>query len=104
MYLGRPIGWGLVYLEIVLVGAVWPRLHAWPRVALLGATVAVMLSHWWALILTAQGHGMPLVTLQSADKPWETLLVLPLGWLLLLMTMPVLGGNSTQGNSKGDAA
>jgi hypothetical protein len=84
LYLGRPVGWGLIYLEIVVLVAVWPDRPRWQRVGLLGAAVALMASHWWALVLTIRGEGLQLLTLQSADRPWETWLILPLSWLLLL--------------------
>ena len=44
-------------------------------------------SHLGAFILTLQGHGLPLFTLQRTDFPWETWLVIPLSWLLLLRAM-----------------
>jgi hypothetical protein len=84
LYLGRPVGWGLIYLEIVVVGAVWPALSRWPRIVLLAVTLAVMISRWWALLLTLQGQGFQLLTIQSAERPWETWVVLPLCWLLLI--------------------
>jgi len=33
-----------------------------------------------ALVLTGLGDGVPLLTLQPADRPWETWLVLPVAW------------------------
>lgn len=84
---GRPILWTLIYWELVVVVAVWPLLVRWQRVVLLGAVAALMASHWWALVLTLQGHGLPLFTLQRADFLWETWLVIPLSWLLLLRAM-----------------
>jgi hypothetical protein len=84
LYWGRPVGWGLIYLELVLVSSAWPSLPRWGRLLLLALVVALMASHWWALVLTARGEGMPLLTLQRADLPWETWLVLPLSWLLVL--------------------
>jgi hypothetical protein len=84
LYLGRPVGWGLIYLEIVVLVAVWPDLTRWQRITLLAATLALMASRWWALALTIQGQGLQLLTLQSAAWPWETWLILPLCWLLLL--------------------
>ena len=87
LYWGRPVGWGLIYLEVVLVVAAWPSLRGWQRGGLLGALLALMASHWWALVLTLRGAGMSLFTLQSADFPWETWSVLPLAWLLLLKTV-----------------
>src|SRR5919202_2852466 len=84
LYWGRPIGWTLAYLEIVLVGTLWPRWGRRQRVLLVAGLLALMLSHWWALVLTAQGAGMPLVTLQRPEVAWETWLVLPLSWWLVL--------------------
>ena len=88
LYWGRPIGWTMTYLEVVLTVTVWPTLGRWQRAALLGAVAAVMGSHWWALALTVRGEGMPLVTLQRADVPWETWSLVPLSWLLLLRALP----------------
>jgi hypothetical protein len=84
LYWGRPVGWGLIYLELVLLSSTWPSLPRWGRLLLLALVAALMASHWWALVLTARGEGMPLLTLQRADLPWETWLVLPLSWLLVL--------------------
>jgi hypothetical protein len=83
LYLGRPVGWGLIYFEFLIMPVVWPDLRRWYRGALLVAVLAFMGTHWWALALTAQGRGLPLLTLQSARWPWETLVVLPLAWWLL---------------------
>ena len=91
LYWGRPVGWGLVYLEVVLLAATWPSLRGWEKPALLGAALALIGSHWWALALTLRGEGMPLLTLQPADLPWETWLVLPVSWLLLLRALPPPG-------------
>jgi len=46
--------------------------------------VALLLSHWAALVATGLGAGLPLLTLQSADRPWETWLVLPAAWALVV--------------------
>jgi hypothetical protein len=84
LYWGRPVGWTLAYLELVVVAAVWPRVQGWQQPALAGGAIVLMASRWWALALTARGEGMPFTTLQSAAFPWETWIVLPLCWLLLL--------------------
>lgn len=84
LYWSRPVGWTLVYLEVVLVGALWPRLPRAGRLLLLVSVVGLMLSHWWALVLASRGMGMQLLTLQSAAVPWETWIVLPLSWLVLV--------------------
>ena len=84
LYLGRPVSWGLIYLELVVLVAVWPHASRWQRVGLIVAAAGLMISHWWALILTVRGEGVPLFTLQSAAWPWETWLVLPACWLLLI--------------------
>ena len=86
LYLGRPVGWGLIYLEFVVLLAVWPGAARWQRLGLLGAAAGLMASHWWALVLTIQGEGVPAFTIQSAAWPWETWLVLPGCWLLLVWT------------------
>lgn len=84
LYLGRPVGWGLVYLELVVLAAVWPYASRWQRIGLLGAAAGLTASHWWALVLTVRGEGVPLFTLQSAAWPWETWLVLPACWMVLV--------------------
>jgi len=33
---------------------------------------------------TGLGDGLPLLPLQPADRPWETWLVLPVAWVLVL--------------------
>ena len=78
LHWGRPIGWTLAYLEIVLVGTLWPRWRRGQRALLVAGLLALMLSHWWALVLTVRGAGMPLVTLQRLEVARETWLVLPL--------------------------
>ncbi|RIK39931.1 MAG: hypothetical protein DCC55_16525 [Chloroflexi bacterium] len=83
-YWGRPIGWAFYFLEFVVVLAVWPFLWSWQRSALFLGVLALMASHWLALVWTLQGYWLRLVTLQSAEWPWETWLVLPLAWLLLV--------------------
>jgi len=80
LYLGRPVGWTLVYLDLVVCVAVWPSLPRAGRTVLLVGVGALLASHWAALVLTGLGDGLPLLTLQSADRPWETWLVLPLAW------------------------
>jgi len=82
VYLGRPVGWTLVYLDLVVGVAAWPALPRASRALLLAGVVALLLSHWAALVLTGLSEGLPLLTLQPADRPWETWLVLPLAWAL----------------------
>jgi hypothetical protein len=43
-----------------------------------------MVSHWLALVLTARHVSLQLFTLQSAEIPWETWLLVPVCWFLLL--------------------
>ena len=43
-----------------------------------------MASRWWAFFETLRGESMSLLTMQTPDFPWETWLVLPFSWLLLL--------------------
>ncbi len=82
LYLGRPVGWTLVDLDLVVGVAVWPALPRAGRALLLVGVVALLASHWAALVLTALGAGLPLLTLQPADRPWETWIVLPVAWAL----------------------
>lgn len=88
LYWGRPVGWGLIYLEIVVLLASWPRLGIQQRRLLFAGMLALALSHWVALALTLQGHWLRLFTLQSADFPWESWLVVPLCWVILLALLP----------------
>ena len=82
LYLGRPVGWTLVGLDLVVCVAAWPALPRAGRALLLVGVLALLASHWAALVLTGLGDGLPLLTLQPADRPWETWLVLPLAWAL----------------------
>ncbi len=84
LYWGRPVGWTLVYLELIVVVAVWSLLNPKQQWVLIVSAVALLLSHWAAFVRTTLGDGMPLLTLQTANFPWETWLVLPICWLLLL--------------------
>jgi len=100
LYLGRPVGWTLVYLDVVVCVAAWPSLHRAGRALLLAGVVALLLSHWAALALTGLGDGLPLLTLQPADRPWETWLVLPLAWALTVWA----GRRLSVGRARTDAA
>ncbi len=91
-YLGRPVGWTLVDLDVVVCVAVWPALSRAGRAVLLVGVVALLLSHWVALVLMGLGNGLPLLTLQPADRPWETWLVLPAAWALVLWAARRLTG------------
>ncbi len=86
LYLGRPVGWTLVYLDLMVGVAAWPALPRVGRALLLVGVVALLASHWAALVLTGLGDGLLLLTLQPADRPWETWVVLPLAWALTLWT------------------
>ncbi len=90
-YLGRPIGWGLVYLEVVVLVALRPALRGPNLAVILGLAVILMLSHWWALLLTVRGEWLNFFTMQTATLPWETWTVLPSCWVLLI----VLGRSSS---------
>ncbi|MEZ4619889.1 MAG: hypothetical protein R2867_30905 [Caldilineaceae bacterium] len=85
LYWGRPVGWGFVYMEMVVLSATWPLLNGWQRGVLLSSTLLYMASHWIAFILTAQGVWLRLVTMQRADLPWEAWFVAPIAWAILLM-------------------
>jgi len=105
LYLGRPVGWTLVDLDLVVGVAVWPALPRVGRALLLVGVVALLLSHWAALVLTGLGAGLPLLTLQPADRPWETWIVLPAAWALTVwaarqsMSPAPVGEATTTGRS-----
>jgi hypothetical protein len=87
LYVGRPVGWTLNYLELVTVGALWPVSAPRVRRALVATAVVVMVSHWVALMLTASRVNLGLFTLQTADVPWETWTLVPLCWLVLVQRL-----------------
>ncbi len=102
LYLGRPVGWTLVDLDLVVGVAAWPALPRAGRALLLVGVVALLASHGAALVLTGLGAGLPLLTLQPADRPWETWLVLPVAWALAVgaarhLTFPDPVGEATTG-------
>ena len=84
LYWGRPAGYGFNYLELVVAIVVWPFLVRWQRLAVLVVSAGIMGSRWWAFAETLRGENLSLLTLQSAAWPWETWLVLPFFWFLLL--------------------
>jgi hypothetical protein len=84
LYLGRPVGWTLNYLELVVIGALWPLADSRMRRALIVGAAIVMLSHWSAFVLTAWRVNLWLFTLQTAELPWETWTLVPLCWILLV--------------------
>lgn len=101
LYWGRPVGWTLNYLEIVVLAAVWPTVGTRMRGALLFGAGALMLSHWLALVLTARGLTLSLLTLQSAGVPWETWSVIPLSWLVLMFHLPLQTTDDKEGFGRG---
>ena len=99
LYWGRPAGYGFNYLELVLVPLVWPGLRGWQKPAFLAVVASVMASRWWAFMETIRGESLSLLTLQTASFPWETWLVLPFSWLLLLRAtaLPAVNSSSPRG-------
>jgi hypothetical protein len=87
LYWGRPAGYGFNYLELVVAIAVWPSLVRWQRLAVLVVLVGIMGSRWWAFAETLRGENLSALTMQTAAWPWETWLVLPFFWLLILWAM-----------------
>lgn len=93
LYWGRPAGYGFNYLELVVAIVVWPSLVRWQRFAVLVLMAGIMGSRWWAFIETVRGENLSLLTMQTPAWPWETWLVLPFFWLLLLWVMTHSGGS-----------
>jgi hypothetical protein len=82
--IGRPITWSLPMLALFTLTAVWPQLSR--RVRVIAGTVAfaIGVTHWIAFALFASGTWPGLLTLQVPGVPWETLLVLPSAWAILV--------------------
>lgn len=99
LYWGRPAGYGFNYLELVVAIVVWPSLVRWQRLAVLVVMAGIMGSRWWAFVETLRGENLSLLTMQTAAWPWETWLVLPFFWLLLLrvMTHPTVPSKTLTG-------
>lgn len=97
LYLGRPVGWGFIYLEFVAAVVIWPSLERWQRPIFIVCVLILFATRWWALALAMQGAGMPLLTLQTPRVPWETLVVLPAIWLLLLRAARRSAAQAVQG-------
>jgi len=74
------------------------------RAVLLVGVLALLLSHWAALVLTGLGEGLSLLTLQPADRPWETWLVLPLAWALTVWAARQFTGQNLAAVSSQDPA
>jgi len=72
--------------------AAWPALPRVGRALVLVGVLALLASQWAALVLTGLGAGLPLLTLQPADRPWETWLVLPVAWALTVWAARRLTG------------
>ncbi|MFO0698657.1 MAG: hypothetical protein U0236_05465 [Nitrospira sp.] len=94
LYWGRPAGYGFNYLELVVAIVVWPSLVRWQRLAVLVLMAGIMGSRWWAFVETLRGENLSLLTMQTAAWPWETWLVLPFSWLLLLWVMTHSSGSA----------
>jgi hypothetical protein len=90
-YIGRPIGWTLIYLDLVIVTSLWPILSRKMKIGLLAITAGVLISRWWAFLATLQGESMQLMTMQHPAFPWETLVLLFGSWLLLLWSCTRMG-------------
>ncbi|MSU88137.1 hypothetical protein GE300_00730 [Rhodobacteraceae bacterium 2CG4] len=84
LLIGRPIDWALPLLGLLTLGAAAPGLGRGARRAGAAAALALGLAHWAAFIGFATGRWPGLLSLQTPAWPWETLVVLPGAWLLLL--------------------
>ncbi|WP_157966403.1 hypothetical protein [Oceanibium sediminis] len=85
LIVGRPITWALPMLSVFTLAAVWPALTRRGRVALVLVAAGVGLSHWVAFGLFVAGIWPGLLTLQTPALPWETLVILPGAWALVLL-------------------
>ncbi len=85
LYWCRPVSWALLYLELVVVSAVWPYLGRRARLAVLLVALTLMAARWAMLLQTLAGQRPQFLTVQSADFPWEGWLLLPACWGLLVV-------------------
>lgn len=106
LYWGRPAGYGFNYLELVVASVVWPFLVRWQRLVVLVVMTGIMGSRWWAFAETMRGENLSLLTMQTAAWAWETWLVLPFFWLLLLWAITHSRGSDQDpdGNRKTQVA
>ncbi|WP_209428303.1 glycosyltransferase 87 family protein, partial [Pararhodobacter sp. SW119] len=86
LLIGRPIIWSMPLLAVFVLTASWPALGRRERIALGGVAAAVGQSHWVAFVLFPLGVWPGLLTLQTAAFPWETLLVLPGAWAVVVIS------------------
>lgn len=84
LYWFRPVGWTLIFLDVVVLTAVWPQTKPKERKWLLGGAIGLAISHWLGLLLIPVMGWVRLFTVQSAEFPWETWLVFPVLWGVLL--------------------
>ncbi|MEL6197231.1 MAG: glycosyltransferase 87 family protein [Pseudomonadota bacterium] len=88
MLLARPTTWTLIHLDLLMLLALWPALDPGrPRQIALGAVVALQLSHWTAFYAGLAWHPRWMLTLQSHQFPFETLILLPAITLALLWAL-----------------
>ena len=85
LLVGRPITWSMPMLAIFALTAVWPLLPRSRRFAL--ATVALIIgaTHWVAFALFIAAISPGLLTMQLPNFPWETLVVLPGAWVVVVL-------------------
>jgi hypothetical protein len=82
---GRPITWSMPMLAIFTLTAVWPLLPRSGRLALAAVALIVGATHWVAFALFAAGVSPGLLTLQRPGFPWETLVILPGAWVVVVL-------------------
>jgi hypothetical protein len=88
LYWARPVGWGLAYMALLVPTSIWRESGTRLRTALITVACGLLLSQWWALAMTATTAGLPQITLQPAGFAWETWIVLPSSWLVLMIAVP----------------
>lgn len=81
---GRPITWTMPWLAIFTLTSVWPVVTASGRKLLTVSAILIGASHWVAFALFASGIWPGLLTLQFPAFPWETLIVLPAAWIVIV--------------------
>ena len=85
LWIARPITWSMPLLAVFVLAAVWPACERRERIALATVAAAVGLTHWVAFVLFPLGVWPGLLTLQTPAFPWETLLILPGSWAVVVI-------------------
>lgn len=84
LLIARPLSWSLLWLDLFAAAAAWPALGRRGRRALGLGLAALAGARWAAYAGFLAGAWPGLLSLQTPQAPWESLLLLPGAWALAL--------------------